>query len=34
MILKFLRVLKIARVAVRYGLDDIAMSNLAFPRVV
>ena len=34
MILKFLRVLKIARVAIRYGLDDIAMSNLAFPRVV
>jgi ubiquinone biosynthesis protein len=29
---KFLRVLKIASIAVRYGLDDIAMSNLAIPR--
>lgn len=34
MILKFLRVFKIVRVAVRYGLDDIAMSNLAFPRAI
>jgi len=34
MILKFLRVFKIVRVAVRYGLDDIAMSNLAFPRII
>jgi ubiquinone biosynthesis protein len=34
MILKFLRVFKIVRVAVRYGLDDIAMSNLAFPRLI
>ena len=32
MILKFLRVLKILRVAVRYGLDEIAISNLAIPR--
>jgi ubiquinone biosynthesis protein len=32
MILKFLRVLKILRVAIRYGLDDIAMSGLAIPR--
>ena len=32
MILKFLRVLKIVRVAVRYGLDDIAMSGLNAPR--
>ncbi|MDP9109401.1 MAG: ubiquinone biosynthesis regulatory protein kinase UbiB [Pseudomonadota bacterium] len=29
----FLRVLKIARVAIKYGLDDIAMSGLAIPRV-
>jgi ubiquinone biosynthesis protein len=34
MILKFLRVFKIVRVAVRYGLDDIAMSGLAFPRTI
>ena len=33
MILKFLRVLKILRVAIRYGLDEIAISNLAVPRV-
>jgi ubiquinone biosynthesis protein len=33
MILKFLRVLKIFRVAIRYGLDDIAMSGLAVPRL-
>ena len=32
MILKFVRVLKIAQVAIRYGLDDIAMSGLAIPR--
>jgi ubiquinone biosynthesis protein len=32
MILKFLRLLKIIRVAIRYGLDDIAMSGLAIPR--
>lgn len=32
MILKFLRVLKILRVAIRYGLDEIAISNLAIPR--
>lgn len=32
MILKFIRVLKIVRVALRYGLDDIAMSGLAIPR--
>ena len=29
---RFLRVLKIARVAIRYGLDDIAMSGLLIPR--
>ncbi|HEX2603591.1 MAG TPA: ubiquinone biosynthesis regulatory protein kinase UbiB [Oxalicibacterium sp.] len=29
---RFLRVLKIARVAIRYGLDDIAMSGLPIPR--
>ncbi|HEX7644295.1 MAG TPA: ubiquinone biosynthesis regulatory protein kinase UbiB [Burkholderiaceae bacterium] len=34
MILRFLRLFKIFRVAVLYGLDDIAMSNLAFPRAV
>ncbi len=34
MILKFLRLAKIIRVAIVYGLDDIAMSGLAFPRVV
>ncbi|CAN5222299.1 ubiquinone biosynthesis regulatory protein kinase UbiB [soil metagenome] len=32
MILKFLRVFKILRVAVRYGLDEIAISSLAIPR--
>ena len=32
MILRFLRVLKILRVAIRYGLDDIAMSGLRIPR--
>ncbi|MGI4935801.1 MAG: AarF/UbiB family protein, partial [Janthinobacterium lividum] len=32
MIRKFLRLLKIMRVAVRYGLDDIAMSGLQIPR--
>ncbi len=30
---KFLRVLKIARVAIKYGLDDIAMAGLSIPRV-
>ena len=30
--LKFLRVFRIARVAIRYGLDDIAMSGLPIPR--
>lgn len=30
--LKSLRVLKIARVAIRYGLDDIVMSGLVTPR--
>lgn len=34
MILKFVRVFKIVRVAVLYGLDDIAMSGLAFPRII
>jgi ubiquinone biosynthesis protein len=33
MILKVLRLIKIMRVAIRYGLDDIAMSGLAVPRV-
>ncbi|HCE10347.1 MAG TPA: ubiquinone biosynthesis regulatory protein kinase UbiB [Oxalobacteraceae bacterium] len=32
MILKSLRVFKIVRVAIRYGLDDIAMSGLSIPR--
>jgi ubiquinone biosynthesis protein len=32
-ILKFLRVFKIMRVATRYGLDNIAMSGLATPRI-
>ncbi len=32
MTFKFLRVLKIARVAIKYGLDDIAMAGLSFPR--
>ncbi|HEX2530478.1 MAG TPA: ubiquinone biosynthesis regulatory protein kinase UbiB [Burkholderiaceae bacterium] len=33
MIKKSLRVLKIVRVAIRYGLDDIAISGLAIPRI-
>ncbi|MGE5649593.1 ubiquinone biosynthesis regulatory protein kinase UbiB [Noviherbaspirillum sp. UKPF54] len=33
MIFKFLRVLKIARVAYKYGWDDIAMAGLARPRI-
>ena len=33
MILKFLRLFKIVRVAVRYGLDDIAMSGFDTPRI-
>jgi ubiquinone biosynthesis protein len=33
MLFKSLRLFKILRVAVRYGLDDIAMSGLASPRV-
>ncbi|MEB0164559.1 ubiquinone biosynthesis regulatory protein kinase UbiB, partial [Glaciimonas sp. CA11.2] len=33
MILKFLRVIKIARVAIRYGLDDIVMSGFDKPRI-
>jgi ubiquinone biosynthesis protein len=33
MILKSLRVLRILSVAVRYGLDNIAMSGLAAPRI-
>jgi ubiquinone biosynthesis protein len=32
MILKFLRVLKIVHVAIRYGLDEIAISSLSIPR--
>lgn len=32
MILKFLRLLKILRVAIRYGLDEIAISGLKVPR--
>ncbi|NMM29137.1 MAG: ubiquinone biosynthesis regulatory protein kinase UbiB [Glaciimonas sp.] len=32
MIRKFLRLFKIARVAIRYGLDEIAISGLAVPR--
>ncbi len=32
MILKFLRLLKILRVAIRYGLDEIAISSLDVPR--
>src|SRR5881398_3968979 len=32
MILKFLRLLKILTVAIRYGLDEIAMSGLHVPR--
>jgi ubiquinone biosynthesis protein len=31
-ILKFIRMLKIARIAVRYGLDDFATASLAIPR--
>jgi ubiquinone biosynthesis protein len=33
MFFKFLRLLKIIRVAIEYGLDDIAMSGLASPRI-
>jgi ubiquinone biosynthesis protein len=33
MIFKFLRLVKIMRVAIRYGLDDIAISELARPGV-
>ncbi|MQR00341.1 ubiquinone biosynthesis regulatory protein kinase UbiB [Glaciimonas soli] len=33
MILKFLRVVKIVRVSLRYGLDDIAMSGFDAPRI-
>lgn len=32
MFLKFLRLIKIGRIALRYGLDEIAISSLAFPR--
>jgi ubiquinone biosynthesis protein len=32
MMLRSLRVFKIARVAIKYGLDDIAMSGLSIPR--
>lgn len=32
MMLRVLRVFKIARVAIKYGLDDIAMSGLSIPR--
>ena len=32
MMMKFLRLFKIARVAIRYGLDEIAISGLAIPR--
>jgi ubiquinone biosynthesis protein len=32
MMWKFIRVLKIARIAVRYGIDEIAMSGLRVPR--
>ncbi|MES2049580.1 MAG: ubiquinone biosynthesis regulatory protein kinase UbiB [Pseudomonadota bacterium] len=32
MMWKFLRVIKIARIAVRYGIDEIAMSGLRVPR--
>ena len=34
MMLKFMRVLKILRVALRYGLDEIVISGLAIPRSV
>ncbi|MEO8838457.1 MAG: ubiquinone biosynthesis regulatory protein kinase UbiB [Herbaspirillum sp.] len=33
MILKTLRVLKISRLALHYGLDEIAISNLSIPRI-
>ncbi|KAF3998537.1 ubiquinone biosynthesis regulatory protein kinase UbiB [Glaciimonas immobilis] len=33
MILKLARITKIARVAIRYGLDDIVMSGFAKPRI-
>ncbi len=33
MLFKSLRLLKIVRVAIRYGLDDIAISGLARPRI-
>ncbi|MGH8809594.1 MAG: AarF/UbiB family protein, partial [Noviherbaspirillum sp.] len=33
MVFKFLRLFKITRVAIRYGLDNIAMSGLAAPRL-
>ncbi|HZW14599.1 MAG TPA: ubiquinone biosynthesis regulatory protein kinase UbiB [Noviherbaspirillum sp.] len=33
MLFRLLRLLKIARVVIRYGLDDIAISSLAHPRV-
>jgi ubiquinone biosynthesis protein len=33
MLFKFLRLFKIMRVSTRYGLDDIAMSGLAIPRI-
>ena len=32
MILKFLRLLKIIRVSIKYGLDEIAISGLKVPR--
>ena len=30
---KFMRVLKILRVAIQYGLDEIAISGLKIPRI-
>ena len=33
MLFKLLRLFKIARVAIKYGLDDIAMAGLAKPRI-
>ena len=33
MVFKLLRLIKIARVAIKYGLDDIAMSQLDKPRI-
>ena len=33
MMLKFLRLLKILRVSVQYGLDEIAISGLKKPRI-